>query len=467
MTMPLQNTVVLVTGASSGIGAATARRLAAEGAAVALVARRRDKLEELAEAIRADSGQALVVQADVTSAAEASAAVEAAAAELGRLDTLVNNAGVMLLGPALGAPIGEWEQMVDVNVRGVLNVTHAALPHLVRAAEDSPRRVADLVTISSTAGRVARPASSVYNLTKFGVTAFSEALRQELLAKRVRVSVVEPGTVDTELATHLREEIREAALRQTESIQPLLPEDIADAVAWIVTRDRRVAVNEILVRASEQTWLAGCGLAGWHRDSAVQRVPELPAGGDAELREHLAQVPFDRAGAEEELGPDLGVGLPVAGARRDLHHLRGEAPVGFLRALAHGLAGGEQLPARALREPVRPDRPQHSVGAAELPAGVDPAVLAAEPLAVEQVRAGQIDAGARPPQVPDGPLVQVLGGLAVAQQRQRARPDAERPVGAGRAGGLRQAAHRPGAPGGLPRPGRRLDQLGGRPASHR
>ena len=157
MTAPLQDTVALVTGASSGIGAATARRLAAEGAAVALVARRRDKLEELAAAIRADFGPALALQADVTSADEASAAIEAAIAELGRLDTLVNNAGVMLLGPALGAPIGEWEQMVDVNVRGVLNVTHAALPHLVRAAGDSPRRVADLVTISSTAGRVARP----------------------------------------------------------------------------------------------------------------------------------------------------------------------------------------------------------------------------------------------------------------------------------------------------------------------
>jgi len=256
MTMPLQDTVALVTGASSGIGAATARRLAAEGATVALVARRRDRLKELAKAIGQDSGQALVLAADVTSAEEASAAVEAAVAELGRLDTLVNSAGVMLLGPALDTPIAEWEQMVDVNVRGVLNVTHAALPHLVRAAEDSPRRVADLVTISSTAGRVARPASSVYNLTKFGVTAFSEALRQELLAKRVRVSVVEPGTVDTELTTHLREEIRAAAQRQTESIQPLRPEDIADAVAWIVTRDRRVAVNEILVRASEQTWLA-------------------------------------------------------------------------------------------------------------------------------------------------------------------------------------------------------------------
>jgi NADP-dependent 3-hydroxy acid dehydrogenase YdfG len=462
MTMPLRNTVVLVTGASSGIGAATARRLAAEGAAVALAARRRDKLEELAEAIRADSGQALVLRADVTSAAEASAAVEQTVAELGRLDTLVNNAGVMLLGPALGTPIGEWEQMVDVNVRGVLNVTHAALPHLVRAAADSPRRVADLVTISSTAGRVARPASSVYNLTKFGVTAFSEALRQELLAKRVRVSVVEPGTVDTELATHLREEIREAAQRQTESIQPLLPEDIADAVAWIVTRDRRVAVNEILVRASEQTWLAG-----GHRDGAGQRLPELPAGGDAELREHLAQMPFDRARAEEELGADLGVGLPVAGARRDLRLLRGEVPVGLPGALAHGLAGGEQLAAGALREPVGPDRPQRSVCAAELLAGVDPAVLAAQPLPVEQVRAGQIDAGARPAQVPDRRLVQVLGRLAVAQQRQRARPDAVRPVGARRPRGPRQAAHGPGRPARLPCPRRRLDQLGGRPAGHR
>jgi NADP-dependent 3-hydroxy acid dehydrogenase YdfG len=254
MSMPLQETVALVTGASSGIGAATARRLAAEGAAVALLGRRRDNLEELAAAIRGDSGRALVLQADVASAEETSAAVERVAAELGRLDILVNNAGVMLLGPAMDAPIAEWERMVDVNVRGVLNVTHAALPHLARAAEDAPRRVADIVTISSTAGRVARPGSTVYSLSKFGVTAFSEALRQELIAKRVRVSVIEPGTVATELATHLREEIREASRRQTEGIQPLLPEDIADTVAWIVTRDRRVAVNEILIRAGEQTW---------------------------------------------------------------------------------------------------------------------------------------------------------------------------------------------------------------------
>jgi NADP-dependent 3-hydroxy acid dehydrogenase YdfG len=194
------------------------------------------------------------VQADVTSREQAGAAVEQAVAALGRLDTLVNNAGVMLLGPALDAPADEWDAMVSLNVQGMLHITHAALPHLVRAAADPPRRVADLVTVSSTAGRVARPGSSVYNLTKFGVTGFSEALRQEMLGHRVRVSVVEPGTVDTELVSHLSPDIRQAAESQIESIEPLRPDDVADAVAYIVTRDRRVAVNEILVRAGEQTW---------------------------------------------------------------------------------------------------------------------------------------------------------------------------------------------------------------------
>ena len=254
MTKQLENTVALVTGSSSGIGAATARRLAAEGAAVALVARRRDRLDDLAAAIRADGGTALAVTADVTSQQQAADAVGQAVAGLGRLDIVVNNAGIMLLGPALDAPVDEWDEMIALNVQGMLSLTHAALPHLVRAAEDSLRRVADLVTITSTAGRVARPGSSVYSLTKFGAAAFSEALRQELLSRRVRVSVVEPGTVDTELVTHLRDDIRQAAQRQTASIEPLRPDDIADTVTYIVTRDRRVAVNEVLVRAAEQTW---------------------------------------------------------------------------------------------------------------------------------------------------------------------------------------------------------------------
>jgi NADP-dependent 3-hydroxy acid dehydrogenase YdfG len=251
MEKPLQGTVGLVTGASSGIGAATARRLAGEGAAIALLARRRDRLDELASTI---DGRALVVEADVTDQAQAVAAVERTVAELGRLDMLVNNAGIMLLGPALDSPTAEWDRMVALNVQGSLSITHAALPHLVSAASDSPRQVADLTFISSTAGRVARPGGGVYSLTKFGIAAFAESLRQELIAKRVRVSLVEPGTVDTELVTHLREDIRQAAEGQVDSIEALEPEDIADAVAYIVTRPRRVAVNELLVRAAEQTW---------------------------------------------------------------------------------------------------------------------------------------------------------------------------------------------------------------------
>ncbi|MFI1840179.1 SDR family NAD(P)-dependent oxidoreductase [Streptomyces olivaceoviridis] len=254
MTARLQNTVALVTGASSGIGEATARGLAAEGAAVAVLGRRRARLEALADTLRADGGTALVVEADITDKQQAASALESVVAELGRLDTVVNNAGFMGVGQAVDSPLEEWEHMLEVNVQGLLYVTHAALPHLLRAAEDSPRGVADLVNISSTAGRVARPGTAVYNLTKFGVNGFTEALRQELSQKRVRVSVVEPGTVETELSTHLRDGVRQAVERQIAGMKPLRPEDIADAVSYIVTRDRRVAVNEILVRAGEQTW---------------------------------------------------------------------------------------------------------------------------------------------------------------------------------------------------------------------
>ena len=250
----LEGTAALVTGASSGIGAATAVALAQHGARVALVARRKDRLDAVGQSIHEQGGVALVLQADISDRHEASAAVERAVARFGRIDTLVNNAGIMLLGPAVGSSIEDWERMVALNVMGSLYVTHAALAHLVSAAEDSPRRVADLVTISSTAGRIARPGAGVYALTKFGLAAFSESLRQELIARRVRVSVVEPGTVDTELVSHVREDIRQAAQSQVGSIDPLLPDDIAEAVVHIVTRDRRVAVNEVLVRAAEQTW---------------------------------------------------------------------------------------------------------------------------------------------------------------------------------------------------------------------
>jgi NADP-dependent 3-hydroxy acid dehydrogenase YdfG len=254
MTGVLLNTVALVTGASSGIGAATARALAAEGAAVALLARRADRLRDLQAEIEADGGRALAVPADVTNADEVTAAVTGAVDEFGRLDTVVNNAGLMRMGPAAEAPLKDWDDLVAVNVQGVLYVTRAALPHLIDAAADSPRGVADLVTVSSTAGWVARPGTAVYSLTKFGVNAFSEGIRQELIGKRVRVGIVGPGTVDTEIGHHLPAQAREALNQRTANMVKLRPEDIADAVVYMVTRDRRVAINEMLVRAAEQTW---------------------------------------------------------------------------------------------------------------------------------------------------------------------------------------------------------------------
>lgn len=248
----LDGTTALVTGASSGIGAATALALAGQGAAVALVARRTDRLTALAEQIERTGGQALVLTGDVTKQGDAEQVVERTVAELGRLDTLVNNAGVMLLGPAVNAPVSEWQRMVELNVLALLYCTHAALPHLLQAAEDSPRRVADMVNISSVAGRIARQGSGVYNATKFGVVAFSESLRQEVTARHVRVSLIEPGAVDTELASHNRPEVLEQIGRRFADIERLEADDIADAISYVVTRPRRVAVNEVLIRPTEQ-----------------------------------------------------------------------------------------------------------------------------------------------------------------------------------------------------------------------
>ena len=248
----LDGTAALVTGASSGIGEATARALAAEGAAVALGARRRERLESLATEIEEAGGRAVVLQADVTERQQAIDAVEAAVSAFGRLDTVVNNAGVMLLGPIPDAPMEEWERMIELNLKGLLYVAHAALPHLLVAAGSQPREVADLVNISSVAGRVARAGSGVYNLTKHGVGAFSEALRQEVTGKHVRVSLVEPGAVATELASHVRPEVWEAASKRFADMERLEAEDIADAIAYIVTRRRRIAVNELLIRPTEQ-----------------------------------------------------------------------------------------------------------------------------------------------------------------------------------------------------------------------
>ncbi len=252
MTDRLDGTVALVTGASSGIGEATARELSSHGAAVVVAARRKDRLDALVDEIEGAGGSALAVECDVTDQAQAVDLVAATVDRFGRLDTLVNNAGVMLLGPVVDAPIEEWDRMVALNVGGVLACAHAALPHLLAAADDGPRRVADLVNISSVAGRVAREGNGVYSLTKHGVGAFSESLRQEVTPRHVRVALVEPGAVATELASHVRPEVWAQAGARFADMETLHAVDIAETIAFIVTRPRRAAVNELLIRPTQQ-----------------------------------------------------------------------------------------------------------------------------------------------------------------------------------------------------------------------
>jgi len=246
----LAGTVALVTGASSGIGEATARRLAGLGADVALVARRRDRIEKLAGEL--EGVRTAAIEADLSQRADAERAVQTAVDELGRLDILINNAGVMLLGPITDAPVEEWDQMVQINLLGLLYCAKAALPHLLRAAETGPRQTADLVNVSSVAGRVVRLGSGVYNATKHAVGAFSESLRQEVTRRHVRVGLIEPGAVATELAGHNRPEIQAGMRERFATMERLEADDIADAIGYMVTRPRRVAVNEILIRPTEQ-----------------------------------------------------------------------------------------------------------------------------------------------------------------------------------------------------------------------
>src|SRR5882672_2716145 len=252
MAAPLDGTVALVTGASSGIGEATARALAAEGAKVAVTARRLERLERLAAEIGGHGHTALAIQSDIADQAQAIAAVDRTVEELGRLDIVVNNAGVMLLGPIENAPTEEWNRMIDLNLKGLLYTTNAALPHLLAAVESSERGCADVVNISSVAGRIARAGSGVYNLTKHGVGAFSESFRQEFASRKVRSIVIEPGAVDTELSDHIRDGVREKTRERFADIQMLEAADVAETIAYAVTRPWHVCLNEILIRPTEQ-----------------------------------------------------------------------------------------------------------------------------------------------------------------------------------------------------------------------
>jgi clavulanate-9-aldehyde reducatase len=242
---PLTGRVAAITGASSGIGEATAAALSRAGATVALAARRRDRLEALAERLE---GPASVHEVDLSDDAAARSFVEAAYAEHGALHILVNNAGVMLLGPVSGADITEWRRMVDVNLWALLVCTHTALPLIERSGGG------DIVNLSSVAGRRADAGAAVYNMTKFGVHGFSEALRQEALHAGIRVTIVAPGFVETELQGHNRNPVVQRSMaRQREDIgDPLSAEDIADAVLHALTLPAHVCVNEVVVRPTRQ-----------------------------------------------------------------------------------------------------------------------------------------------------------------------------------------------------------------------
>jgi NADP-dependent 3-hydroxy acid dehydrogenase YdfG len=248
--MALDGTVAVVTGASTGIGAAVARQLAASGSAVALVARRPEALAEVAASIAADGGTAYCIAADLGETGSADHVVERTLENLGRIDVLVNNAGAALVGPIVGADRDDWQRMVRLNLEATMSLSWVAIPHLLEAAETGPRGVADLVNIASIAGRRPQLGAGVYAATKAAVCAFSESLRQEVTARSVRIGLVTPGMIRTDAAV-------EAAVRHgrgtVEEPPPCMEvDDIAGAVDYIVTRPPRMSVNEMILRPTLQ-----------------------------------------------------------------------------------------------------------------------------------------------------------------------------------------------------------------------
>jgi NADP-dependent 3-hydroxy acid dehydrogenase YdfG len=243
----LDDRVALVTGASSGIGEATAEALAAEGASLALAARREDELTDLADRLASEGVETLVVPTDVTDEEQVESMIETTTEELGRLDIIINNAGVMLLEPVIEADRANFRQMVEVNLLGLMNATHAALPIM----ED--QGTGHIVNISSVAGRQASANGSGYNATKFGVNGFTEALRQEVNNDGIRTTLIEPGIVDTELQDHIPDDDAQQSVEEwVEEMAPLTGEDIARSIRYAVTQPQHVSVNELLIRPTQQ-----------------------------------------------------------------------------------------------------------------------------------------------------------------------------------------------------------------------
>ncbi len=244
----LDEQVAIVTGASSGIGKATADSLASLGATVILAARRESELKELAKNIESEGGNALVVPTDVTNDHDIDTLIETSLNEFGQIDILVNNAGVMLLERLDQADREHLRQMVEVNLLGVMNLIHATLPSMQKQGSGH------IVNISSAAGRRTNAKSSGYNATKFGVNAFTDAIRKEITTEGIRTTLIEPGIVDTELQEHIPDEKIKKQIKGNmyESMTPLESEDIASAIAYAVTQPEHVNINEMLIRPTDQ-----------------------------------------------------------------------------------------------------------------------------------------------------------------------------------------------------------------------
>lgn len=250
MEQPLQEKVAIVTGASSGIGEATATALARAGARVCLIARRQERMAALSDKLASEGlPRPIHFQADVSDHAQVAKAIAATIQQLGRVDVLVNNAGVMYVGPVDGANPEDWKRMIDINVLGLMYCTHAVLPEMKK------QKSGDIINISSVSGRLVSSRSAVYSATKFAVNAFSEGLRQEVQAQGIRITLIEPGAVATELTDHIADESTKTTVKDwVAKMTPLSAEDIANAIFYAVTQPRSVSVNEILVRPTDQTF---------------------------------------------------------------------------------------------------------------------------------------------------------------------------------------------------------------------
>ena len=244
----LQGKVGLVTGASLGIGLSIAVALAAEGVCVVAAARRQDRLADLVREADGNGCRMIAVGLDVTDEQACRAAVRRTVDEFGGLDILINNAGLMLLGQIADADTEDWRRMLDTNVLGLMYMTHAALPEVMR-------RRGTIVQMSSIAGRSARLGNGAYAATKYAVNAFSESLRQEVTPQGVRVVVMEPGIVETELRTHITQPDARDRIEQTAAaMRQLQPQDIAAAVLYTLTQPEHVSVSEMLIRPTDQVW---------------------------------------------------------------------------------------------------------------------------------------------------------------------------------------------------------------------